>query len=100
MKQPIAQRVTGILSAVCGAAALLTAGIAALCDSLSPFFALNVRAGSVGIIGGADGPTAIFITTRIDPKLILICWSVLLALLAAGGFAAFCLLKMIHKSDN
>ena len=102
MNQSIAQRVTGILSLVSGAAALLTAGAAVLGDRLFAyfFFPNGIAASSIGIIGGADGPTAIFVTTRIDPKLILICWSVLLALLCAGGFAAYCLMKMKRNSNN
>ena len=102
MNQSIAQRVTSILSLVSGAAALLTAGAAVLGDRLFAyfFFPNGIAASSIGIIGGADGPTAIFVTTRINPKLILICWSVLLALLCAGGFAAYCLIKMKHNSNN
>ncbi len=102
MNQSIAQRVTGILSLVSGAAALFTAGVTVLGDRLFAhfFFPHEIAAGSIGVIGGADGPTAIFVTTWIDPSLILICWSVLFALLSAGGFAAYCLMKMKHSSNN
>lgn len=36
---------------------------------LSGFFT-DAQAGSIGIIGGADGPTAIFVTTRLAPELL------------------------------
>ena len=64
MNESIAQRVTGILSLVSGAAALLTASAAVLGDRLFAyfFFPHGIAASSIGIIGGADGPTAIFIT--------------------------------------
>ena len=59
MNQSIAQRVTGILSLVSGAAALLTASAAVLGDRLFAyfFFPHGIAASSIGIIGGADGPT-------------------------------------------
>ncbi len=39
-------------------------------DILTPEARLLCAAGSVGIIGGADGPTAIFLTTRLAPDLL------------------------------
>ncbi len=44
------------------------------------------EAAAVGVIGGADGPTAIFITSHLSPGLLL-CGA--LALLAVGGLLAF-----------
>ena len=74
MNQSIAQRVTGILSLVSGAAALLTASAAVLGDRLFAyfFFPHGIAASSIGIIGGADGPTAIFVTTRIADTNLLV----------------------------
>lgn len=34
------------------------------------------QAGSVGIIGGADGPTAVFITSRFPVMTVLLCAAV------------------------
>ena len=55
-----------------GAAAQLgifTALIGALCLSFIPGINFNLAvAGSIGIIGGADGPTAIYVTSRLAPE--------------------------------
>ena len=55
-----------------GAAAqlgLFTALIGALCLSFIPGINFNLAvAGSIGIIGGADGPTAIYVTSRLAPE--------------------------------
>lgn len=51
----------GIFVTVLGAAALGAAGI----------FDFDIRdAASIGIIGGADGPTAIFVTSKLSPELL------------------------------
>ncbi len=55
-------------SLLLGAAAQLgifVAFIGAICLGFSP-----AQAASIGIIGGADGPTAIFVTTRLAPELL------------------------------
>lgn len=44
------------------------------------YWTLKPRAGSVGIIGGADGPTAIFVTTSVPDWLLLVSSLVLLAI--------------------
>ena len=46
------------------------------------------QAASIGIIGGADGPTAIFLTTRLAPHL--------LGPIAIAAYSYMALIPMIH----
>ncbi len=55
-------------SLVLGAAAQLGIFITFLCANALGF--TPAEAGSIGIIGGADGPTSIFLTTRLAPQLL------------------------------
>jgi len=41
---------------------------------------------SVGIIGGADGPTAVFVASSTSPSLYVIGGAIILAALAVAGF--------------
>lgn len=52
--------------------------------------ALFLSAASVGIIGGADGPTAIFVTGPLRAKL-------LLALCAIAALALFALIRHFRR---
>ena len=45
---------------------------------------------SIGIIGGSDGPTAIFVTSRFS-------WELLLLIAAAAAAVGFVLYKKIKK---
>ena len=45
--------------------------IALLIQYTGGFISMNKQAASIGIIGGADGPTTIFITEKIVDKLLL-----------------------------
>ena len=70
-----------------GAAAQL--GIfAALCGALAIGFTA-AEAGSIGIIGGADGPTAIFVTSRLAPHL--------LGPIAVAAYSYMALIPFIQK---
>lgn len=57
-----------------GAAAqfgIFCALLGALALNLTPFIQFSLfDAGSIGIIGGADGPTAIYVTSRLSPNLL------------------------------
>ncbi len=56
-------------------------------------------ASSIGIIGGADGPTAIFISSKMAPR--LLCWLLVYAakLLAVAAVAANNLLRRKKHKD-
>ncbi len=74
--------------------ALAAVGLWKLLELLLPALVLSWMApdaGSVGIIGGADGPTAIFVTSSPMPSL----WSAaaVFAVLAAAGFLGYFLMK-------
>ena len=56
-------------SLILGAAAQLGVFLAFFGASASGFFTGN-QAASIGIIGGADGPTAIYLTTKLAPELL------------------------------
>ena len=56
-------------SLLLGAAAQLGIFVTFACARISGFFS-NAEAASIGIIGGADGPTAIFVTTMLAPELL------------------------------
>ena len=56
-------------SLLLGAAAQLGIFLAFLIAKLTGLFSAS-EAASIGIIGGADGPTAIFVTTRLAPHLL------------------------------
>lgn len=64
--------------------------IAALGIGLSGCVFLPPEAGSVGVIGGADGPTAVFVTTQGYPV-----WPTVLLLVAA--IIGFLLWRRFHK---
>lgn len=49
-----------------------------------------VHALSIGIIGGSDGPTAIFVTSRFS-------WELLLLIAAAAAAVGFLLYRKIKK---
>ena len=49
---------------ICSSSRCFSNLLGALLISLTPFFNLGLQASSIGIIGGADGPTTIFISTR------------------------------------
>ena len=55
-------------SFILGAAAQVAIFITFIAATLMGFS--NGQAGSIGIIGGADGPTAIFVTTKLAPELL------------------------------
>ena len=55
-------------SFILGAAAQVAIFITFIAATLMCFS--NGQAGSIGIIGGADGPTAIFVTTKLAPELL------------------------------
>jgi len=55
-------------SLLLGAAAQLGIFITFVAASLTGF--TDAQAGSIGIIGGADGPTAIFVTSKLAPELL------------------------------
>ncbi len=55
-------------SFILGAAAQVAIFITFIAATLMGF--TNGQAGSIGIIGGADGPTAIFVTTKLAPELL------------------------------
>ena len=55
-------------SVILGAAAQVALFITFIAATLMGF--TNGQAGSIGIIGGADGPTAIFVTTKLAPELL------------------------------
>ena len=61
-------------TALLGAAAqfgIFTTLLGALALSLAPGFDFNLAdAGAIGIIGGADGPTSIFIASQLSPRLL------------------------------
>ncbi len=92
------------------AATVLFAGLAmvilAVQAALKAFFLYSLRgqlniapgneAASIGIIGGADGPTAIFVATRYawgNPYI----WAGICAFLAAAGFITLLILKKRAK---
>jgi len=53
------------------------------------------KASSIGIIGGADGPTAIYVTDQSSPHLI----TVIFALLSIAGIAYLIFIKRLKKRD-
>lgn len=55
---------------------------------------LNTEAASIGIIGGADGPTAIFVTTHVSD---FTYWGLPVMLLVAGIAGWYCLRR--NKSE-
>lgn len=73
-------------AAIYGAWELLGSLIGGLAVLL--FAASHPNAGSVGIIGGADGPTAIFVTTR-APQLYHFVIPALLLIVGIWGFVRF-----------
>ena len=56
-------------SLLLGAAAQIGIFVTFLCANASGYFT-EAQAGSIGIIGGADGPTSIFLTSRLAPELL------------------------------
>jgi len=59
------------LTVIC--AIILGAGVYALAAALAEgaFSAASEGAASIGVIGGADGPTAIYVTSAIPPSLMI-----------------------------
>ena len=58
---------------------------------VSAFADMNINSGSVGIIGGADGPTAIYITLSLifeNPVFWLLCAAVIVLIASAIGWIA------------
>ena len=79
---------------VLGALGLIYEGIIAVIARYLPREIVQVEAASIGIIGGADGPTAVFVT-RTPASLTE---PVLFALLLAIGLVGLFLLKKNRKS--
>ena len=74
-------------SLILGAAAQLGVFLAFFGASASGFFTGN-QAASIGIIGGADGPTAIYLTTKLAPEL--------LGAIAIAAYSYMALIPMIQ----
>ena len=72
----------GIFAAFLGALAIGGLGIEGLSFTAK-------QAGSIGIIGGADGPTAIFVTSRLSPEL--------LGPIAVAAYSYMALIPFIQK---
>ena len=53
-----------------------------------------MQAGAIGIIGGADGPTAIFLSSKLAPNLMGA------IAVSAYSYMAFCLLYTSHVEVN
>ncbi len=67
----IMRKIIGIISAVIGS--VITAASAIICTLVC--FGINInlhhKAETIGIIGGADGPTAVFITRNVGKDILL-----------------------------
>lgn len=62
---PLISRPTSFLLGAAAQLGIFTAYIGAILLGFTP-----AQAGSIGIIGGADGPTAIFVTSKLAPELL------------------------------
>lgn len=78
--------ILGALGAVCVALGVYLAagGTIAVCGAR---FAAN---GAVGVIGGADGPTAIFVTTKYN-------WNIAVTLIIAGAISAAAAVLLLYR---
>ncbi len=78
---------TVIFISICAAAVLLALGIKAALEQRST--------GSIGVIGAADGPTAIFVTYRVDNTL-----PIVLGVAVVFLIAVLCVLyyRKMHKT--
>lgn len=74
-------------SLIMGAAAQLGVFLAFFGASVSGFFS-GAQSASIGIIGGADGPTAIFLTSKLAPEL--------LGAIAIAAYSYMALIPMIQ----
>lgn len=80
MKKQTLLRIAGLLLALISGIHFVS-GIAAwlICDVFGGISCNVTKAGSIGIIGGADGPTAIFVTAAHPHLWELLLWLILLA---------------------
>ena len=81
--------ICGIIALVCGTSPFLLPRLSASLLQIS----INKEASSVGIIGGADGPTAIFLTTSSPPFL----YTTVFAILTAMGLVFQIIIKKRNR---
>ncbi|WHH58150.1 sodium ion-translocating decarboxylase subunit beta [Petroclostridium sp. X23] len=97
----IKERLSKIITVLTIASAIITV-ISAAFDFLLPIylkykFVMDKNtAGSIGIIGGADGPTAIFITTKSSSYLI----TIIFGLLTVSGMVSRVLINKLKRSTS
>ena len=87
-----------LAAAIISGAALLYSGLTQLlARMLTLSFDLSNQAASIGVIGGADGPTAIFVTSSYEPGAFWFRWG-LPALILIMGLAGYFRLRRCPRT--
>ncbi|MBR3420790.1 MAG: hypothetical protein IKG98_01795 [Ruminococcus sp.] len=63
-------------------------------------FALRRQSESIGIIGGADAPTAIFLTSRLEPLFVAVFVPLFLCIFVGAGLLAAAVIMHIRKEPE